>query len=313
MDKVLDSGKTLIKKPKNQYDAKHTLTCYALLALPIIGLLVFTLYPLGWAIRLSWFSYTGVPSETRFIGWDNFATLFADKNYWSSWLMTIEYALLKMPFEAIVSFVTAYFLCKEIRGTNFFRSIYYLPAIFSVAIIGLIFANIFDYFGVANGILMKLGLIKENIDWFSNKGTAMIALLFGGWWNSIGISILYFMAALSNVPKDLYESAEIDGASELTKMMKITLPMIAPVLQILLLLSINGCLHVNEYILVMTNGAPAGTTHTVMSYLTSKIVPGFGTVANIGYASCMSFVTSIIICVVALMYNRLSNKLQNIY
>ena len=293
---------------------KQAWTCYLLLALPIIGFLVFTLYPMVWAIRLSWFSYTGVPSETHFVGFDNFKTLFTtDSNYWKAWLFTFKYALIKVPIEAIVAFVTAYFLSKEPKFVNLFRSTYYLPAIFSVAIIGLIFSNIFDYFGVANGLLMKIGLIKENVNWYANEGTATAALLIGGWWNSFGVTVLYFMAALSNVPKELYESAEIDGANEFKKVLNISVPLIMPIFQVLLLLSINGCLQVNEYVLVMTNGAPGGLTHTINSYMTSKIVPGFGVVTNLGYACCMSFITSIILCIIAIIYTRLSDKLKNLY
>ena len=293
---------------------KQAWLCYLLLALPIIGFFVFTLYPMGWATRLSLFSYTGVPSETRFVGFENFKTLFTtDANYWHAWLFTFKYAIIKVPTEAIVAFVTAYFLSKEPKFVDLFRSVYYMPAMFSVAIIGLVFSNIFDFFGVANGLLMKFGLIEENINWFAGEGTATFALLVGGWWNSFGVTVLYFMSALANVPRELYESAELDGAGEIKKIWHVTLPMIAPVYQVLLLLSINSCLHVGEYMLVMTNGAPGGLTHTISSYMTSKIVPGFGEVANLGYASCMSVITSVIFCLVALGYTKLSDRLKNLY
>lgn len=302
------------KEKMSAEDKKHAWLCYGLLALPIIGFFVFRLYPIFWAVRLSWFSYTGVSSETRFVAWDNYKTLFTvDANYWRSWLFTFKYAIIKVPIEACVAFITAYFLCKEPKGVNFFRSVYYLPAIFSVAIIALMFSNIFDNFGVVNGLLRKAGLISNNIDWFSKSGTALFALLLGGWWNSLGVNILYFMAALANVPKELYESAELDGANEFQKIIHITAPMIAPIFQILLLLSINGCLHVSEYVLLLSNGSPGGATHTIGSYMISKIVPGFGQVSNIGYASCMSFISSIFFCLIALGYTKLSKKLQNLY
>lgn len=309
----VDLLRTRESKKKTKYSLNHSMTCYALLALPLIGFFVFTLYPMIWAFIKSAYSYTGIPSETRFVGWDNFKTLFNDEYYWKSWIMTFEYALVKIPLEAVLAFITAYFLTKEIRGTNFFRSLYYLPGIFSVAIIGLVFSNLFDFWGIVNGLLVKFGIIEENIDWLANKGTAFTALLVGGIWNSFGTTVLYFMAAMANVPKDLYESADLDGCGEFGKMVRITLPMIAPVLQVLMLLSINGCLHVGEYILVMTGGAPAGSTHSVLSYQISRIVPGFGELANIGYGSAMSVVTSFIFCVIALGYNKLSDKLKNLY
>ena len=98
------------------------------------------------------------------------------------------------------------------------------------------------------------------------------------WWEVygilFGINVIYFIAALNNVPEECYEAAKIDGATKWQTFKSIQLPLMAPVMQTILLLSINGTLHVGEYVYVMTGGAPGGTTHTVMSYLLSKYTPG---------------------------------------
>ena len=125
---------------------------------------------------------------------------------------------------------------------------------------------------------------------------------------------MYFIAALSNVPEELYEAAELDGAGAMRKFTSVTLPMIAPVFQTILLLSLNGTLQTNEIVLALSNGAPAGSTYTVMSYQVSQFVPGFSTgIVNIGYGCAMSLVTSVIMTAAAVVYSKLSNKMQNMY
>jgi len=287
--------------------------CYLMIAPAILGFFVLTLYPMIWSARYSFFSYTGVPSETKFIGLTNYIKLFQDPGYWKAWLTTFEIAVIQLPISYILGLLLASVLVGKRRGANFFRSAYYLPAVIGTAIVGLVFSNLFEYFGPVNIILTKLGLIEQNIDWFTNKSTAIATIVVANVWHTLGTQVLYFMAALSTVPKELYESADVDGAGTVTKFFKITLPMIAPTLQILLMLSIVGTLGMNDIILVMTNGAPAGTTYTIESYITSRVVPGFGVVANLGYSSAMCIVKSIIVAGISIAYNKFSDKMKNLY
>ena len=299
---------------KVKYDKKDMRTCYIMLAVPLLGFLIFTLYPIIWAGKISFYSYTGVPSETKFIGLANYIKLiFEDSGYWKSWLVNLQFALIKVPIEMLLAFIIADILMNNTRLAGFYRSMYFLPSIISVAIVGLVFSNLFDFFGVVNVILERIGIIGEPVSWFSKRGTSMFALIAAALWQTLGNSVLYFTAAISTVPKDVYESAEIDGAGKLTVLFKITLPLIAPVLQVVMLLSLTGVLHVNDFVLVMTNGAPGGTTYTVSAYLTSKIVAGYGELANVGHAAAMSVVTSIIMCIIGVYFSKLTNRLKNIY
>ncbi len=317
MDNQLTT-KTYTEKSKHLLtDSKRPMVwqCYLMLTPQIIGFLILTIYPILWVMRLSWFYYDGVLSNIKYTGWENFIKLFTtDTVYWKTWLTTIKFALYKLPIELPLSFLLAMLLNRKMKGSGFFRSIYYLPNIISVAIVGLIFSNIFGYFGVINGILLKYGFIRIEIDWFANSTTAMIALILGAVWNTFGINVLYFLAALQNIPEELYECAKLDGAGRFVMVYKITIPMISPILQTIMLLAISGTLQVSDYILVTTNGAPSGETFTVLSYIVSKFVPGFAEkTVNIGYGCAISLVTSIIFCIIAITYMKLSKKLSNVY
>lgn len=293
---------------------------WLMIALPVIGFFVLTVYPILWTFRWSFYSYNGVASQTAFIGLRNFTSLFTtDLTYWKTWINTIQFAILKVPIELTLAMVIALMLTGGKRkGSNFFRTMYYIPNIVSIAIIGVVFSNMFQYFGVINVFLEKIGVIAnqtEYIDWMSSKWTAMAVVVIGSIWNTFGTNVMYFMAALANVPEELYECAALDGATGLTRFFKITLPLILPVGQIVLLLSIVGTLGTNEYILVLTGGAPAGGTNTVMSYMTSQFVPGFATSAApaLGYGCAMALITSILFCIIAIAYNKINAKLSNLY
>ena len=290
--------------------------CYMYLILPIIGFLVLSIYPILWSMKWSLYLYDMTPSTTKFIGLTNFIRMFTeDFTYWRMWGNTILFALLKIPFETVFTLLIALILSNSlIRGKSFFRTMYFMPTVIGSVIVGLVFSNMFSYFGVVNECLMKLGMISEPVDWLSSRAGAYFMLVVSSIGRSFGTNVMYFMAALANVPEELYESARLDGASEWTMFWKITVPMIAPVLQMILLLSINGTLHTNEFIITLTNGGPAGLTHTVMSYIVSAYVPGFaqGSV-NIGYGCAVSFVTSILMAAIGVAYMKFSNRINSAY
>ena len=304
------------KKPINKRKANMALQCYIMIALPLLGFLVFSVYPILWSFRWSLYSYNGAAASARFIGLENFVTLFTtDPTYWRMWGNTLLFAFCKMPLEIILAMSVALLLNQHFKLTGFFRSVYYLPSVVSVAIIGLIFSNMFNYFGVINSFLLRIGVITENIDWFASTPTAFATIVIASVWNTFGINVMYLLAALSNVPTEIYESATIDGASRARKFFSVTLPMIAPVFRTILLLSLIGTLGANDIVLTLTGGGPGGTTNTVMSYVTKRFVPGFTEDAKpaLGYGCSMSLMTTIILSTIAIAYNRFSKKMNELY
>lgn len=303
-----ESGKTLSEYRINE------LQCYLCILLPIIGVLVFGIYPIVWSMSKGLYYYTGVASETRFVGMKNIIGALTDGTYWFSWLTTAEYTFVKVAIELFLALIVAVVLNNSIGGKTFYRAVFFIPVMLSVVIIGIIFNNLFGYFGFVNAWLVKLGIIKSEIDWFANRSTAMAVLIAGGVWATIGTNILYFLAALQNVPKEVYESVKLDGAGRATTFFKITIPMIGPVLQTIMLLAINGTLQVNEFMIVTTNGAPSGKTLSVMAYMTKTYLPGFASASvNLGYGSAQALITTAMLCAIAIIYNNLSKKLQDLY
>lgn len=303
-----------MKKDKNKYmgssQQKHDATAYGMISPLVIGFFVFTVYPIIWAVRLAWFHYTGLPSETRFVGWSNFITMFTtDTRYWKALLNTFLLVVCKLPIEIPLALILAVILNKNLKGKGFFRSMYFLPNVISMSVIGITFASLFSHFGFVNAMLKSVGIISENISWFSEKWTAMFVIVLASVWNTFGINILYFLSAIANISEDIYESADLDGAGPFRKFFSITIPLISPVLRIIVMLAINGTLATSDLVLMLTNGGPGGSTEVVMTHLLKNIVPGFvmdG--SNIGYGSAMAVITSLIMAFTSLMYLKFSKN-----
>lgn len=281
-----------------------------------IGFLLFSVYPIFWVLRWSFFHYNGY-SEPVFIGFENFVrALTRDAAYWGSLKNTFLIAGLKMLIEIPLALLLAVILNNKIKGSSFFRVIYFLPSVFSIAVVGLIFSILFSaYNGIVNALLRETGLIARNISWFSDKGHAMFVIILVSLWTTFGLNMIYFLMGLQNIPKALYECASIDGANQIQQFFYITVPLVAPILQLVLMLSVLGTMKMTDLILVLTNGAPGGSTEVVMTYI-FKYFFSYGDNAardvQFGYASAMAVITALILGVVTVIYLRISRKMQEV-
>jgi len=281
-----------------------------------IGFLLFSVYPIIWVLRWSFFKYNGY-SEPVFVGLGNFIRVFSrDPAYWNSLKNTFLIAGMKMIFEIPLALVLAVLLNNKIKGSSFFRVVFFLPSVFSIAVVGLIFSILFGaYNGIVNAILKNIGLITQNISWFSDKGHAMFVIILVSLWTTFGLNMIYFLMGLQNISKSLYECASIDGANEVQQFFYITMPLVAPILQLVLMLSVLGTMKMTDLILVLPNGAPGGSTEVVMTYI-FKYFFSYGESAamevQFGYASSMAVVTAVILGIVTLIYLKVSKKMQEV-
>mgnify|MGYP002509854934 FL=1 len=281
-----------------------------------IGFLLFSVFPIFWVIRWSFFNYNGY-SEPVFIGLENFIRAFTrDAAYWNSLKNTFLIAGLKMLIEIPLALILAVLLNNKIKGSAFFRVIYFLPSVFSIAVVGLIFSILFSaYNGIVNAVLRETGLIARNISWFSDKGHAMFVIILVSLWTTFGLNMIYFLMGLQNISKSLYECASIDGATQIQQFFYITVPLVAPILQLVLMLSVLGTMKMTDLILVLTNGAPGGSTEVVMTYI-FKYFFSYGDNAardvQFGYASAMAVITAMILGLITAVYLKISRKMQEV-
>ncbi len=294
-----------------------TILAYILMAPMLIGFIVFSLYPIFFIVEWSWFEYDGI-REPIFIGIENFVRVFTrSKAFWMSLANTFIITIGKTVIEIPLALVLAVLINKKGKLNTLFRSTFFLPSIVSIAIVGLIFSIIFQsYGGAINMMLEDFGVISRYIDWFSNKCTAMAVIIIASIWSHFGVNMIFFLMGLQSVPEELYECARIDGVNKVQQFIYITVPMLAPIMQIIIMLAIVEGMKMTDMVLVLTNGGPAGQTEVVMTYIFKYFFRYGGEAATrlqYGYASSMAVVTAIIIGIITILYLRFTKKMSKIY
>lgn len=288
-----------------------------LMLLPmLIGFTLFTIYPMIWLVRWSGYNYDGM-TTSKFIGADNFIRAFTrDRQYWESLLNTFYIVAIKLAIEIPFALFLAVVLNSTKRINSFFRTIFFMPAIVSSAIVGLVFFLMFEPFrGSVNYILKALGFIQHNINWFGTQWLADWVIILASVWRSFGTNMIFFIMGLQNVPKEIYECADIDGAGVWKKFTKITLPMLAPVMRVVLMLALVNSMKMSDLVLVLTNGQPGGKTEVVMSY-TFKYFFSYGaadSISQYGYAASLAVITAIILGIITGIYFKATKNSGNIY
>ncbi len=297
---------------------RHNTVQYFLMVMPqFIGFLLFGLYPIIWIIRLAWFRWPGY-GEPVFIGLGNFARLFDGSNpeFWMSLSNTLIITFGKLMIELPLALMCAILLNRKLlKGRNFYRTVYFLPTIISPAILGLIFSFMFaSHKGIINSLLLDLGWISSQLNFWDTRAKGLIIIAIASIWQGFGINMIFFLSGLQSIPDYLYESATMDGASPIQKFWYITIPKLAPILQVVFMLAMISTMKAADIVMVLTNGAPGGKTEVVMSYIYKRFFSTGGFRPQFGYAASMGLVTAVVIgafTVVYLLITRNADKLED--
>jgi ABC-type sugar transport systems, permease components len=306
-----------MKKKLTTSQKKGYAQIYAMLAPNLILFLTMSVYPVIWAVRYMFFQYDGRTAE-RFIGLDNFVRLFTrDAKFWKAVELTFVYAGLKILFVVPIAFLVAYMLNKRKRAYGIAQAVIFTPTIMSSAVMALVFYLLFNLAnGQVNRYLLDWGMIAKPINWLGRQN-AMSTVVLVAVWGGLGNYMVYFLAGLQQVPTEMYESADIDGASTVRKMFSITIPMLGPVLKTILMLAILAGFQDFQSIMVMTGGGPFDATNVMFLYIYNLYYPVgdlSGTfVPQYGYGAAASIVAAAIIGVITVGYNLISKKLDEIY
>jgi len=280
--------------------ARREAFSFYILILPwVIGFLVFLAYPMLRSLYLSFTSYN-LLSPPEWVGLRNFQRIFSDEDFWQSLKVTLFYALGSVPGGTIIAMALAMVLAQKLRGVNFWRTIFFLPSILSSIAVAVLWLFIFrPQDGLLNMMLGVFGI--KGPDWLLSESWALPALILMSWW-SVGGQIVIYLAGLKGIPEVLYEAAEIDGATSLTKFRYVTLPMLSPTIFFNVVLAIIGALQVFDVGWVMTRGGPNKATLFYMLNLYERAFQ----LGQMGYASALAWILFIIIMIITLLVVRSS-------
>lgn len=274
----------------------------AFVAVPIIGFLIFTLYPLGYSLYASMTNWNGL-GVMSWVGLDNYVKMFGDP-YFRKALFNTFFLMIGIPIGLIISLLLALALNRKMRGTTFFRTVYYLPVISSIAAIAIMWQWAFNGdFGLINQVLDLVGIDGPN--WLMDKNTVKPALILMSVWKGLGYSMLLYLAAIQSVPRSLYEAASLDGAGAIQTFRRITLPMVRPVTFFLVVTSIIGGAQIFIEINIMTpTGGPEFSSATIVWYIWQKAFENM----QMGYASAMSVVLGLIVFTITAIQFRVNAR-----
>ena len=280
---------------------RKLLTGLAFISPWLVGALVFQVYPFFASLYYS-FRDTTMLNNGEFVGLENYRDLMQDDLFWASLKNTLYYTIASVVIGSVLAIGLALLLNRPVRGQGIYRSIIYVPTIVPLVAASVIWIYILHpAYGPLNYELGRVGLPTPG--WFSDPKWAMPGLILIGLWG-IGNVVIIYLAGLQDIPTELYEAAEMDGASSLRKHKDVTLPLLTPVI---LFNSIIGLISGFQYFVepyVITQGGPADATITYGLYLYQNAFNYF----KMGYASAMAWILFVIILVVTLAVMRSSSR-----
>lgn len=274
----------------------------ALLALlpSFIVFCVFTIYPIFHSLYLSFFNVSLLASKRSYVGLNNYANLLKNPTFQKAVINTITYTIGVVPIGITFSLIIAVLLNNKLRLEGFFRAAFFTPVITSMVAVAMVWTWMLEpNYGLLNALLAKIGIAGPR--WLTDTSWAMVSVILLSIWKNLGYNMVIFLAGLQDIPAEVYESADIDGANSLQKFYYITIPMMKAPIGFATIMSIIKSMQVFGQIYVMTGGGPANSTMVIVYYLYQQAFEFYRT----GYASAVAWVLFAVILVLTLIQNRI--------
>lgn len=276
---------------------------YAFIFPWLFGFLFIMIIPMLISLYLSFTKYDILSSPT-WIGLTNYETIFKyDYLFPRTLKVTFQYAFISVPLRLIFALFLALLLSQKRRSVGFYRTLFYVPSIFGGSVaVAVMWRQLFGVNGALNSILISLGVIEKGIGWLTGPDTALWTLILLAVWQ-FGSPMLIFLAGLKQIPYSLYEAAMIDGASSIQNFVRITLPMLSPIIFFNFIVQIISGFMMFTQALIVTNGGPFNQTLLYVLYIYRK---GF-TDYSMGYASALAWVMLVIVGVLTAIIFKTSS------
>lgn len=292
---------TQIRQRQPRSPVRETLVGYLFMSPALLVLGTFTVLPILYAIFLS-FQHVqllgGIAYE--FVGFRNFARLAEDDRVWIALKNTAEYVAIVVPAQTILALLLAVTLNAGIKGKRWWRIIYFMPTVTSSAVLTLIFMWIYNTNGLLNNFLALIRLPTYN--WLGDPAVALKGIMLMNIWSTAPFYMVIYLAALQDLPRSVYEAAEIDGATEWQKFFSITLPLLKPVTFFVVAMGIIGTFQLfdQSYIFSSGSGGPNNATLTVVLLIYQYVFRDL----QMGYAAAIAFLLATVIILVTLVQKQ---------
>ncbi len=263
---------------------------YVLLSPAVLATLVLVFFPMVQAMFTSLFRYVlWKPRDVTFIGLDNYLAILQDPVAWSSLGRTAVWIGLTVPLQLLLGLGTALLLNQQFRWRGLARSLILIPWALPSVVIGLMWSWVYHpQVGLLNDLMLRLGLLNSAMPWLANPDTSLYAIILALVWQGFPFFAIMILAGLQTIPANLYEAADIDGATTWQKFREITLPGLKGVLVTAVMLRLIWVANSIDVIYVMTGGGPGYATHTLPLYAFKRTYSsmdfGYGTALAVTFA-----------------------------
>lgn len=280
---------------------RENLTASLLFILPaFVGTVIFIIIPVFCSFSLSFFDWD-LLNEMKFVGLDNYKSIFTDKLFWQMLKTTFVYAFSTTFFGVIIPLVLACILNNKIRGSEFYKAAYFIPFITPMIVIAMVWQWIFDpNIGLVNQIL------HCHLNWLYDKDLALPILIFISVWKLIGYNMIIFLSGFATINQELLEASKIDGADGIKTFRYITIPLLAPTILFVIITSSISAFQVFDLIYITTQGGPENSTMVVVYSIYKYAFEHF----DIGRANAIAYVLFAIIFVLAFAQWKLAKKVE---
>lgn len=289
------------RKKKISAAQKEARWFYAFIAPWLLGFLIFTLGPILASFYMS-FTDWDMFSKANFVGFDNYVRLFTvDKVFWKTVYNTFYYVLLAVPVTTILSLLMAYLLNQKVKGLRIFRTIYYLPSVVPIVATSMVFIWVLaPDIGLINMFLSIFGI--DGPAWLLDPKYVKLSFVFMAIWG-VGANMILLLSGMQGISAELYESASLDGAGKFKQFIKITVPMLSPVIFFNVVMGIIRGLQAFSEIYIMTQGGPNNSSNMMVPYLFENAFKYY----RMGYASSIAWILFIIIMLLTLLVFKTSS------
>ncbi|MBW4503241.1 MAG: sugar ABC transporter permease [Scytonema hyalinum WJT4-NPBG1] len=295
----------MIEARRRRRNAKSNITedlaGYLFMMPTILVLGMFVVLPILWAVFLSLHKVQLLGSiEYQFIGFRNFTRLVEDERVWIALRNTAQYVAIVVPSQTVLALILAVTLNSGIRGKNWWRILYFLPTVTSSAVLTLIFMWIYNTNGLLNDFLAFVGLPTYN--WLGDPAVALKGIMIMNIWSTAPFYMVIYLAALQDIPRSLYEAAELDGANSWQQFIHITIPMLRPVTFFVITMGVIGTFQLFDQSYIFSNGTggPNNATLTVVLLIYQAVFRNL----QMGYAAAIAFLLAAVIIVVTVVQRR---------
>ncbi len=265
----------------------------------LLGTLIFIIIPVFCSFGLSFVKWDLVNQE-QFVGLQNYRDIFSEGLFWKILINTVIFAVSTSVLGVIIPLILAVILNSKIRGSEFYKTAYFLPFITPMIVIGVVWQWIFD-----PNIGMLNQFLRLNINWLYDSHFAMPALIIVSVWKLIGYNMIIFLSSLSSINNSLFEAAKIDGANAFQTFKNITIPVLSPSIFFVVIITVISSFQVFDLIYLMTEGGPFDSTNVLVYAIYKNAFEYF----NVGKASAMAYVLFVIILVLTLVQWNLRKKI----